>query len=186
MGTGSDKENETPKRKCKRRVLATIDVGSSSKDKIPSADKSKRVITARPSSSLGLPESASRHGLLDRETRAKKVKSAEIDSTSKRLSHLGHKDTDASASDDPFFDAQSSMDKRISRLTDSQYDPSEVNNTSCQEPEWVPPVKKHLSLTADSDALLQSSEVLSIMTHEENPTDSVTADILSMMNHDDE
>ena len=194
MGTGSDKENETPKKcKGKRRPLAIIDVGSSSKDKIPSAAKSKRSII-RPSSSLGLPQSTSRRGLLDSATRAKKVRSAEIDSTLsfKRLSHLGkvakssRKSTDASASDDPFFDAQSSIDKRISPLTDSQYDPSEDNAIrSRQDLDWVPPVKKHLSLTANSDALLHSSEVLSIMTHEENPTDSVTADILSILNHDD-
>ena len=184
MGTGSDKENETPKQKCKRRVLATIDVGSSSR---------KCVTKARPSSSLGLPESASRHGLLDSEARAKKVKSAEIDPSFKRLSYLdkvpksSRKDTDASANDDPFFDAQSSIDKRISHLTDSQYDPSNVDAArSSQDLEWVPPVKKHLSLTADSDALLHPSEVQSIITQEENPTDSVTADILSMMNHDDE
>ena len=55
-----------------------------------------------------------------------------------------------------------------------------------KEPEWVGPVQKHLSLTADSDALLIPSEVQSMMTHEENPTESVTADILSMMKHDDE
>ena len=195
MGTGSDKENETPKKKCKRRVLASIDVGLPGKDKIPSAAKSERVTTARPSSSLGLPQSASRHGLLDSDSRAKKVRSAEIDSTSsfKRLSYLGkapkssRKDTDVSANDDPFFDAQSSIDKRNSHLTDSQYDPSDVHAAGSPEDlEWVPPVKKHLSLTADSDALLHSSEVLSIMTHDENPTDSVTADVLSMMNHEDE
>lgn len=198
MGTGSDKENETPKKKPKdkRRVLATLDMGSSSKEKMPGAAKSNRVTQPRPSSSLGLPQSASGRTLMDSETRAKKVRSADHDSTPglKRLSHLSNKapksirkNTDASTNDDPFFDAQSSIDKRISRLAASERGSTGVANAvTVQDLEWVPPVKKHLSLTADSDALLNPSEVQSIMTHEENPTDSVTADILSMMNHEDE
>ena len=198
MGTGSDKENETPQNKFKdkRRVLASLDMGLSNKEKVSSATKSKRVTQPRPSSSLGLPLSASRRTLMDSETRAKKVKSADLDSTPgfKRLSHLSsnapksiRKNTDASMNDDPFFDAQSSIDKRISRLTASERGSYGVGNAvTSQELEWVPPVKKHLSLTADSDALLNPSEVQSIMTHEENPTDSVNADMLSVMNHEDE
>lgn len=197
MGTGSDKENDEPKKKSKdkRRALAPLDVRSSSTEKESTTTKTKCSTQKRPSSSQGLLQSTTRRGVIDSEIRAKKVRSAEIGSSpsQKRFSHLSTKTPKTSRKDidtsnnDPFFDAQSSIDKRISRLSapENRSVPHE-NAGAPAEAEWVAPVQKHLSLTADSDALLNPCDVQSMMTHEENPTDSVTADILSMLSHEDE
>ena len=182
MGTGSDKENdESKKSKNKPRLLAPFD-GSSSQAKT----KRKH---ARPLSSLGLLKSTSRRGTVDNEARSKKVKSAEITpSPSLKFPTLSsgatsRKTTDTSI-EDPFFDAQSSIDKRISHVSVQDHQ-IPANTTAVEEPAWVAPVLDHLSMTADSDAVLHPSEVQSMLTHEENPTDSVTADILSLMNQED-
>ena len=196
MGTGSDKENDEPKKKSKsnRRALTPLEIGSSSKDKQSTTARSNRPLQGRPSSSHGLLQSTSRRGTVDSESRAKKARSAEIGSspTLTRFSQLStttqkpsRKNTETSI-DDPFYDAQSSIEKRSSRLSAPDHRLAQHEGTAAiKEPEWVAPVQKHLGLTADSDAMLNPSDVQSMMTHDENAIDSVTADILSMISHDD-
>ncbi|KAL8787205.1 MAG: hypothetical protein Q9195_007896 [Heterodermia aff. obscurata] len=191
MGTGSDKENDEPKKsRNKTRVPASRD-GSFSKDKPAHLTKTKYPKQTRPLSSLGLLQSTSRRGTVDSEARSKKVKSAEItpspsltysSALNSRTPNTSRKTTDTS-NEDPFFDAQSSIDKRISRL---DHQTTSANAIAVGEPAWVAPVHNHLNLTADSDAVLNPSDVQSMLTHEENHTDSVTADILSMMYKEDE
>ena len=193
MGTGSDKENDISKKcKSKPRVLAP-DVGSSSKDRLASL-ATKHPKQKRPTSSHGLLQSTSRRGTVDSEARSKKVRSAEVtpspslkysSTLSVRAPKTSRKNTDTS-NEDPFFDAQSSIDNRISRLAGTDHRITSARVAAVEEPAWVAPVQDHLSSTADSDAMLHPSDVQSMLTHEENPTDSVTADILSMMNQEDE
>ena len=193
MGTGSDKENDEPKKsKNKSRILAP-DLGSSSKDKLANLVKTKHPKHTRPLSSHGLLQST-RRGTVDSEARSKKVRSAEItpspslkypSTLSSRTPKTSRKNTDTS-NEDPFFDAQTSIDNRISRLSVPDHRTHSSATATAEEPAWVAPVQDHLSLTADSDAILQPLDVQSMLTHEEIPTDSVTADILSMMNQEDE
>ena len=190
MGTGSDKENDEPKKKSKekRRVLTPIEIGS--KDKPSTQARTSRPTQRRPSSSHGLLQSTSRRGTVDSESRAKKARSAEIGSspTLQRFSQLStktqkpsRKNTDTSI-DDPFYDAQS----RSSRLSAPEHRLAQPDDTvAVEEPEWVAPIHKHLGLTADSDAMLNPSDVQSMMTHDENTINSVTADILSLISHED-
>ena len=196
MGTGSDKENDEPKKsKNKPRILAHPDAGSSSKEKLAGLTKTKNPKQKRPLSSHGLLQSTSRRGTVDSEARSKKVRSAEItpspsvkysSTLSSRTPKTSSKNTDTS-NEDPFFDAQPSIDQQISRLSVPDHPTnSSTNATALKELAWVAPVQDHLSLTADSDAILHPSDVQSMLTHEENPTESVTADILSMMNQEDE
>lgn len=196
MGTGSDKENDEPKKKTKgnRRALTPLEIGSSSKDKQSTTARSNHPPQGRPSSSHGLLQSTSRRGTVDSESRAKKARSAEIGSspTLKHFSQLStktqkpsRKNTDTSI-DDPFYDAQSSIEKRSSRLSAPEHRLAPHEGTAAvEEPEWVAPVQKHLGLTADSDAVLNPSDVQSMMTHDENTIDVVTTDILSMISHED-
>ena len=128
--------------------------------------------------------------MIDSETRAIKVRSAEIGSspTLKRLAtktpRPSRKNTETSC-EDPFYDAQSSIDKRISHLSAPAVHSSKYEESAAStEPEWVAPVQKHLSMTAHSDAVLKPSDVQSMMTHDENSAESFTADILSMMSHE--
>ena len=181
MGTGSDKENEPVLKKKKSkdacRVLATNDLRSSSKTKAPLRSSGKPVAHPRPSSSQGLPESASRPKLVDTATREKKVKSVDI-GASLSIDHLmrlsgietpkpNRKNTDASTSDDPFFDAQSSLNKRMSRATGTEKESHVQHDQIAADSEsWVEPVQKHLGLTANSDALLVPADVQSVLTHE--------------------
>ena len=191
MGTGSDKENDEPK-KCKTKSRVSVpDVGSSTKDRLANLAKTKHPKQTRPLSSHALLQSTSRRGTVDSEARSKKVRSAEI-TPSPSVSTLSgsapktSRNTDTSH-DDPFFDAQSSIDKRITRLGAQNHRiNSSANITAVEDHAWVTPVQDHLSLTADSDAMLHPSDVQSMLAHEENPTDSVTAEILSMMNQEDE
>ena len=193
MGTGSDKENDEPKKsKNKSRILAH-DIGSSSKDKLVNLVKTKHSKHTRPLSSHGLLQST-RRGTVDSEARSKKVRSADItpspslkysSTLSSKTPKTSRKNTDTS-NEDPFFDAQTSIDNRISRLSVPDRRTNSSTKATVEEPAWVAPVQDHLSLTADSDAILQPLDVQSMLTHEEIPTDSVTADILSMMNQEDE
>ena len=196
MGTGSDKENdESKKNKNKSRTLAPPSEGSSSKDKLANFAKNKNPKQTRPLSSHGLLQSTSRRGTVDSEARSKKVRSAEItpspslrfsSTLSSKTPKSSRKNTDTS-SEDPFFDAQSSIDERISRLGVTDYvTNSSGNATAFEEPAWVAPIQDHLNLTANSDAMLHPSDVQSVLAHEENPTDLVMADVHSMMNQDDE
>ena len=191
MGTGSDKENDEPKKSKNKPRVSAPDVGSSTKDRLANFAKTKHPKQTRPLSSHGLLQSTSRRGTVDSEARSKKVRSAEI-TPSPSVSTLSgrapktSRNTDTSK-DDPFFDAQSSIDKRLTLLgaPDHRIHAS-ANVAASEEPAWVAPVQDHLSLTANSDAVLHPSDVQSMLTHDENPTDSVTADVLSMMNHEDE
>ena len=194
MGTGSDKENDRSKKsKSKPRVLAP-DVGSSSKDRLANLTKTKHPKQKRPTSSHGLLQSTSRRGTVDSEARSKKVRSAEVtpspslkysSTLSVRAPKTSRKNTDTS-NEDPFFDAQSSIDKRITRLAAPDHRiTSSAHVAAVEQPAWVAPVQDHLSSTADSDAMLHPSDVQSMLTHEENPTDSVTADTLSLMNQEE-
>lgn len=187
MGSGSNKEN-SPILKTKRsrelnRVFPATNLRyQPGKGKGPSRPSNQRtnIKGSRPSSSQGIPLSASRTSLMDPDSRAKKVKSADLGSTL-AASHLqrlsgtetarsSRNNTSTSTSEDPFFDAQSTFDKRASRLTYR----TEVSKDSLLQlydglPEstsWVEPVQKHLGLTADSDALLQPADVQSVLTHE--------------------
>ena len=183
MGSTSDKENEPVKKKCKDvgRVLTASDLRhQSNKDRAPLRSSSNRLTNRRPSSSQGLPLSASRSGMIDDETRAKKFKSVDLGSTLgvdhlRRFSAVetpksSRKNTDSSTSHDPFFDAQSSLDKRLSHntaLTETDKDSLiQLYDNLPESSSWIEPVQKHLNLTADSDALLVPADVQSVMTQE--------------------
>ena len=184
MGSGSDKENDPVAKKRSKelgRVLTGGDLcRQSNKNRAPARSYSNRLKNRRPSSSQGLPLSASRAGMMGNDMRAKKVKSADLGSTL-AIDHLqrlsaaetpesSRKNTGTSTSDDPFFDAQSSLDKRFSRITTNTETEKDsllqLYNSLPESSSWVEPVQKHLSLTADSDALLGPADVQSIMTQE--------------------
>ncbi|KAL8827899.1 MAG: hypothetical protein Q9191_002905 [Dirinaria sp. TL-2023a] len=183
MGSTSDKENEPVVKKSKDvgRLLAASDLRhQSNKDRAPLRSSSSRLTSRRPSSSQGLPLSASRTKMMDDDTRAKKVKSADLVSTL-GVEHLGRlsaietpkssrKSTGTSTRDDPFFDAHSSLDKRLSHntaFTETDKDSLiKLYNNLPESSSWIEPVQKHLGLTADSDALLTPADVQSVMTQE--------------------
>jgi len=179
MGTGSDKENE-PESKTKKKRYGFLNNESRSSSRIlaPTRSTNKSVENPRPSSSQGLPLSASRPKLVDAETREKKVRSAEIGACLS-IDHLLHlsgketpsssrKNTDASGSDDPFFDAKSSLSKRMSRVTGTEKQPLLQDDISAPDNQsWVEPVHNHLSQTEHGDALLLPADVQSIFTHDE-------------------
>jgi len=179
MGTGSDKENEPDsKTKKKRYGLMNNESRSSSKIRAPTRSSNKLVENPRPSSSQGLPLSASRPKLVDAETREKKVKSADVGACLS-IDHLLHlsgketpsssrKNTDASGSDDPFFDAKSSLSKRMSRLTGTEKEPLLQDDLLAPDSQsWVGPVLNHLSQTENGDALLIPADVQFVFTHDE-------------------
>ena len=184
MGTGSDKENDLANEKKKGkgmgRILTNNELRSFGKTRASLRPSKQPVVYPRPSSSQGLPLSASRPKLVDAEAREKKVKSADI-GTSLSIDHLVHLSgketpdssgkatTDASTSDDPFFDAQSSLDKRMSRFTGAEREYNvEQGFLTHDNTSWVEPVQKHLSRTIDSDVLLLPVDVPSVKTHEES------------------
>lgn len=179
MGTESDKENEPDsKTKKKRYGFMNSESRSSSKIRAPTRSSNKPVENPRPSSSQGLPLSASRPKLVDAETREKKVKSADVGACLgiDHLLHLSGKETpsssrkniDASGSDDPFFDAKSSLSKRMSRVTGTEKEPLLQDDLLAPEIQsWVEPVKNHLSQTEDGDASLLPADVHSVFTHDE-------------------
>lgn len=180
MGTGSDKENELANEKKKTKDMGrvlTTDLHSSSRTKAPMRPLTKPEPYTRPSSSQGLSLSASRPKLMNSETREKKAKSADI-GTCLSLDHLvrlagkenpesSRKNMSASTTDDPFFDAQSSLDKRVSHATVDERDlPEQHGLLSLDTKSWVEPVQKHLIQTADRDASLLPADVTTVFTDE--------------------
>lgn len=177
MGTGSDKENDSGHMKNRSRgasrVLGAKDLYSSSKIKAPL----RREIHARPSSSQGLPLSASRPKL-DAEAREKKVRSADVGASvgidhlmrlSGKERHDSSRNTGTSTNDDPFFDAHSTLDNRISRASNGEQRLSALNGLlTLDNASWVEPVHKHLNATANIDASLVPADVLSVITHEDD------------------
>ena len=175
MGTGSEKENGPVNEKKKGRGIDRVlaqNLRSSTKIRAPLRSIAKPEVHPRPSSSQGLPLSASRPKLLDSDAREKKVKSADIGAclsldhlvrlSGKETPQSSRKTASASTNDDPFFDAQSSLDKRTSRVT---VDESEAR-VQPDNGSWVGPVLNHLGQTADGDALLLPADVQSVLTHE--------------------
>lgn len=179
MGTESDKENEPDsKTKKKRYGFMSSESRSSSKIRAPARSSNKPVENPRPSSSQGVPLSASRPKLVDVETREKKVRSADVGAclsighlsrlSGKETPSSSRKNTDASSSDDPFFDTKSSLSKRISRITGTEKEPLLQDDLLAHDSQsWVEPVQHHLSQTENGDASLLPADVQSMFTHDE-------------------
>lgn len=179
MGTESDKENEPDsKTKKKRYGFMNSESRSSSKLRAPARSSKNPVENPRPSSSQGVPLSASRPKLVDAETREKKVKSADVGAclgidhllrlSGKETPSSSRKNTDASGSDDPFFDAKSSLSKRMSRLTGTEKEYLLQDDMLARDNQsWVEPVQNHLSQTENGDALLHPADVQSVFTQDE-------------------
>ncbi|MCJ1425837.1 hypothetical protein MMC29_003737 [Sticta canariensis] len=121
MGVSTDKESGSEYKPVKGKDLPdsfrTSDQHEKASGTGPVADLKKRL--ERPSSSQGFSYSASRFGLVSKESREKKVRSAELSnflptdrlhqhSAKPKTTHV-RKSADISVDDDPFFDAYSTL-----------------------------------------------------------------------------
>lgn len=127
------------------------------------ADLKKRL--ERPSSSQGLSQSSSRFGLISKESREKKVRSAEhIYSLSTNHLHqqsakptepktpLARKSTDKCVADDPFYDVHSTLEQEPAKMVNPaalDKDPSsDEKREIIEEASWISPlVNKHNDLS---------------------------------------
>lgn len=112
----------------------------------------------RPSSSQGLSQSTSRFGLISKESREKKVRSAELtyslstdhlhQQSAKPKTPLVLKSTDICVVDDPFFDAYSALDQDQAGIAKptvpNKHPTSEEEKEVIEEASWISPlVNKH-------------------------------------------
>ena len=167
MGTASDKENQPilSKHTSKdSRRAAVISGPKDAKDKESRA--SLKTCRQRPSSSQGLPLSASRRSLVDAVTREKKVRSTDISflqpkahgkkHTTIAIPSISRKSTRSSHADDPFFDAADCLADSVDGVnvtdTNDTYARTGVHKKFVEDEPWISPTLSRESPTALSDA----------------------------------
>ncbi|MCJ1462421.1 hypothetical protein MMC07_001022 [Pseudocyphellaria aurata] len=155
MGADTDKENGS-----KTGVLKGQDIndsfrkshlGRNTSGTESITDSKKRL--ERPYSSQGLPQSASRFGLISKESREKKTRSAELSysfstdrsnqQSAKPKIPLFRKSTDICVADDPFFDAHSTLQQDQTTMTNPAAIYSQPTNieeiVTTGEASWITP-----------------------------------------------
>ena len=150
---------------------------------IPSGAESTAVLKKRldrPSSSQGLSQSASRFGLVSKESREKKVRSAEFSyslitdhlhqhSAAKPKTPLLRKSKDEFVADDPFFDAQSTLKQdqpEVGNSTVPNKNPtSDEEKLTIEEASWISPlVSKNHDLPSGKTGLAGDSPPTTLQT----------------------
>lgn len=161
MGVETDKESGSKYKTFKGKDLhdsfKTSNFRRRSSGTESMAELKKRL--ERPSSSQGLSQSASRSGLVSKESREKKVRSAELSyslatdhlhqHSSKPKTPLTRKSTDIHGADDPFFDAHSTLEQdqaTMANPTVRHKEPiSNEEKVKIEEASWISPLpnKQH-------------------------------------------
>lgn len=174
MGVETDKENGSKFKSFKGKGLhdsfRTSNLRPKASGTESMAELKKRL--ERPSSSQGLPQSASRFGLVSKESREKKARSAELSyslstdhlqqDSAKPKTPLVRKSTDIYVVDDPFFDAHSTLEQdqaTMAKSTDLQNDPtSDEEKVIIEEASWISPLaNEHHDLSKSKEVLTLDS-----------------------------
>lgn len=174
MGAETDKANGSKYKPVKGKDLPDSFRTSNQHEKASGtgsvADLKKRL--ERPSSSQGFSYSASRFGLVSKESREKKVRSAELSnslSTDRLHQHSAkpktphvRKSADICVDDDPFFDAHSTLGKdqaKVANPTALIKDPtSDEGKVTAEEASWISPLSnKHHDLSKGKAVLVVDS-----------------------------
>ena len=175
MGTGSDKENQPKFSKYRSKDTKGADLASGlkrAKDKQSSA--SLQTPAQRPSSSQGLPLSASRRSLVNIESREKKAESTDVsflmpndhvkDHSMITTASNSRKNTGSSGDDDPFFDAtdclQDSMAGAGALATNKTQKCDGKDVKVVEDESWISPMQKPQSATEFRDAIPVNSDYL--------------------------
>lgn len=160
MGVETNKENGLKNKYFKSNHLHDSFRTSSHRQKTSGTESLADLKTRlqRPSSSQGLSQSTSRFGLISKETREKKVRSAELayslstdhlhQQSAKPKTPLVPKSTDICVVDDPFFDAHSTLDQDqagvVNPTIPNEHPTSEEEKVVIEEASWISPlVSKH-------------------------------------------
>ena len=187
MGSGSDKENQQESKLknslSQRRAFSK----SNSQQTIQGLESAKTLIknSKRPSTSQGLPAS-SRTGLVSKEVRGRKAKSADLcESLStnhlrpqsiESKSQFRHINSKVSLMDDPFFDARShnEQDKTASEASTVFETKHASSNQSVDEEPWISPMFNNQDHSSGSKADPVSAEK-AVASHE-SPDDEPIAE----------
>ena len=162
MGSGSDKENQPDASKNQSNDIQHDPVASSIKnvkDRYASTVLKKPV--PRPSSSQGLPQFTFRRGLVDAESRQKKVKSADMSYSPPVINvaqhsmpltkHTSRKPTRSSTPDDPFYDMATGSGSALNRVGPIYEAQTEARDEdlikSSGEDSWISPLVNHHSIS---------------------------------------
>lgn len=174
MGVETDKENGSKLKSFKGKDLhdsfRTSNLRPKASGTESMAELKKRL--ERPSSSQGLPQSASRFGFVSKELREKKTRSAELSyslSTDHLQQHsakpktpLVRNSTDIYVVDDPFFDAHSTLQQSQATMgnsADLHKDPtSDEEKVIIEEASWISPLaNEHHDLSKGKEVLTLDS-----------------------------
>lgn len=161
MGVETDKQSGSKYKNLKSKDLhdsfRTSNLRRRSSGTESMAELKKRL--ERPSSSQGLSQSASRSGLVSKESREKKVRSAELSyslatdhlhqHSSKPKTTLARNSTDIHGADDPFFDTHSTLEQDQATMASPpvlhKEPTSNEEEVKIEEVSWIPPLanKQH-------------------------------------------
>lgn len=171
MGSGSDKENQQESKLKNSLSQRGVLSKTNSQQTIQGLGSAKTLIknSKRPSTSQGLPAS-SRVGLVSKEVRDRKAKSADLcDSLStnhlrprsiESKSQFRHINSKVSLIDDPFFDARShnEQDKTASEASTVFETKHASSNQSVEEEPWISPMFNNQDHSSGSKADPVSAE----------------------------
>lgn len=181
MGTGSDKENQPKLSKYRSKEIRRAAVASESKKaKGKGSSASLNTSVQRPSSSQGLPLSASRQSLFDVKSREKKARSTDVSflvpnnhankHPMAQTPKISLKTTHSFGADDPFFDATEGLKDSAAGANATAINVTQAcadeHVRIAEDESWISPMPNPESGTAYSDSTPITSDYLPITLQE--------------------